>query len=123
MLTGERRLGLGFRSETIGFSDGQKGGRAWSVWTDSRGDRLFSELRGGPVGTGNRFMGTFLGGTGPYAGVSGEYEFEWQYVIRAEDGTIQGRSIGLRGRFRQEPPPSPHRGSSRGKDGHDHERG
>jgi len=122
LLTGEQRLGQGFRSETIGFSDSLEGGKAWSVWTDSRGDRIFSELQGGPVGTGNRFKGTFLGGTGPYAGMRGEYEFEWQYVVHEEDGTIQGRSKGFRGRFRQEPSPSPDRKSIRGKDGDDHER-
>ena len=107
LLTGEQWLGQGFRTESIGFSDSMKGGRAWSVWTDSRGDQIFSELKGEAVGTGHRFVGTFLGGTGPYAGMSGEYEFEWQYVVRGEEGTIQGRSVGLRGRFRQESSPSP----------------
>ncbi|MFA6148136.1 MAG: hypothetical protein WC899_08005 [bacterium] len=122
LLTGEQWLGKGFRSETIGFTDSLKGGSAWSVWTDNRGDRIFSELRGGPVGTGTRFKGTILGGTGAYAGMSGEYEFEWQYVVHEEDGTIQGRSKEFRGRFRQEPSPSPQGGSSRGRDGDDHGR-
>ena len=116
MFTGERRMGLGFRSETIGFSDSLEGGRAWSVWTDSRGDKVFSELRGGPVGAGMRFKGVFLGGTGPYAGVSGEYEFEWQYVIQEKGGTIQGRAVGMRGRFRQESTPPSDKRSSRGMD-------
>ena len=42
-------------------------GRA--VWTDARGDRVFSELRGEPVATGRRIVGTITGGTGRYAGV------------------------------------------------------
>ena len=117
LLTGEQWLGQGFRTESIGFSDSLKGGRAWSVWTDSRGDQIFSELKGEAVGTGHRFVGTFLGGTGPYAGMSGEYEFEWQYVIESEDGAIQGRVTGLRGRFRQNvPPASPKRNGSSGRD-------
>ena len=41
-------------------------GRA--VWTDERGDQVFSELKGEWVGTGNRIVGTFIGGTGRYAG-------------------------------------------------------
>jgi len=123
LLVGEQRLGQGFRSDVIGFSDSLKGGTAWSVWTDSRGDQIFGEFRGGRIGTGSRFTGTLLGGTGRYAGVTGEYEFEWQYVIDEEDGTIQGRITGLRGRFRQNAPlPSPERKGSRGEDGSAHGR-
>jgi len=123
VLTGERGLGQGFRSETIGLFDSLKGGTSWSVWTDSRGDQVYSEVRGGAVGTGNRFVGTLQGGTGIYAGATGEYEFEWQYVVRSEDGTIHGRTVGLRGRFRGDvPAPPPDRKSSRGKAGCDHGR-
>ena len=106
LLAGERRLGQGFRTEVIGYTDGRKGGTGWSVWTDSRGDQVFGEFRGGPIGTGSRFTGTLLGGTGRYAGVRGEYEFEWQYVVDAEDGTVQGRIVALRGRFRHDAPAS-----------------
>ena len=73
-------------------------GRA--VWTDERGDKVFSELKGEWVGTGNHIAGTFLGGTGRYAGATGEYEFQWQYVLTAEDGTVSGRTVGLKGRVR-----------------------
>lgn len=102
LLVGEQRLGEGFRSEFIGYSDTRKGGVGWCVWTDSRGDQLFSSIRGGPIGTASRFTGTFLGGTGRYAGVTGEYGFEWQYVVEAEDGVIQGRIVSLAGRFRRD---------------------
>jgi len=108
LLVGEQRLGQGFRAEMIGYSDSLKGGTGWCVWTDSRGDQVFGEFRGGRIGTGSRFTGTLLEGTGRYAGVTGEYEFEWQYVVDEEDGTIQGRITGLQGRFRRNaPPPSP----------------
>ena len=73
-------------------------GRA--VWTDERGDKVFSELKGEWVGTGNHIAGTFLGGTGRYAGATGEYEFQWQYVLAAEDGAVSGRTTGLKGRAR-----------------------
>ena len=54
------------------FDDGQTlqrrdAGRA--VQTDSRGDGVFSELRGEPVAAGRRVAGTITGGTGRYAGV------------------------------------------------------
>ncbi len=100
LIVGERRLGEGFRSEAIGFADNANGSVVWTVWTDSRGDRVYSELRGGPIGTGRRVSGTIIGGTGRYAGVTGDYVFEWQFVVSEADGTIQGRITGLRGRFR-----------------------
>ena len=104
LLSGEQRLGEGFRIDVIGSTDALKGATGWCVWTDTRGDQVFSELRGGPIGTGARFAGTLLGGTGRYAGVTGEYEFEWQFVIESEDGNLQGRITGLRGRFRRDVP-------------------
>ena len=118
LLVGERQLGQGFRVDLIASIDSLKGGTGWSVWTDTRGDQVFSEIRGGPIGTGARVMGTLLGGTGRYAGVAGEYEFDWQYVIESGEGNIQGRITGLRGRFRQNvPPASPKRNGFLGGDG------
>jgi hypothetical protein len=122
LIIGEQRLGRGFRIDIIGSSDSLKGATGWCVWTDTRGDQVFSEIRGVRIRTGARFTGTLLGGTGRFAGVTGEYEFEWQFVIDSEEGNIQGRITGLRGRFRQDAPSSsPHRKSSRGKDGSIHE--
>ena len=62
---------------------------------DERGDQVFSELRGEGTGTHNKIFGTFLGGTGRYSGAVGQYEFSWRFVLEAEDGTVQGESIGL----------------------------
>ena len=45
-------------------------------------------------------MGTFLGGTGRYAGVTGEYTFRWQTVVDSEDGDVSGRVVDLKGRVR-----------------------
>ena len=100
LLAGENTPGVGFRAEIVGFTDSQSGMVGRSVWTDERGDKVFSELKGEWVGTGNRIAGTFLGGTGRYAGATGEYEFQWQYVLTAEDGTVSGRTVGLKGRVR-----------------------
>jgi len=71
------------------------------VWTDEHGDRLFSRLKGEPLQTGKGLVGTITGGTGRYAGLEGEYSLTWQYVVPAEDGLIQGRSVGLQGRVRR----------------------
>ena len=100
LLGGESRIGVGFRAEVIGLSDDVQGLVGHAVWTDERGNQAFSTLKGQRVGKGNRITGTFTGGTGRYEGATGEYEFQWQYVIEAEEGTIQGRAIGLKGRYR-----------------------
>jgi hypothetical protein len=98
LLTGERGLGVGFQGEAIGFSDSLTGGTGQCVWTDERGDKVFSQLRGQPFGTGSQVVGTITGGTGRWDGLTGEYELRWQYVIESDDGTISGRAVGLKGR-------------------------
>ncbi len=103
LLGGPGRPGAGFRSEVIGLGDSAAGFVGRSVWTDERGDQVFSELKGEGTAAKNRLTGTFLGGTGRFAGIAGDYEFSWQYVLEAEDGSIQGRATGLKGRFRIDP--------------------
>jgi hypothetical protein len=98
LLTGERGLGVGFQGDVIGFSDSTAGGTGQCVWTDERGDKIFSQLRGQPLGTGAQVTGTITGGTGRWAGLTGEYELHWQYVIDGDDGTFNGRAVGLKGR-------------------------
>jgi hypothetical protein len=104
LLGGPGRPGAGFRSELIALGDSATGLAGRSVWTDEHGDRVFSELKGEGTAARNRLTGTFLGGTGRYAGIAGQYEFSWQYVLEAEDGSIQGRALGLKGRFRIDKP-------------------
>jgi len=62
LLTGDRGLGVGFRAEAIGFSDNLAGMQGRCVWTDERGDKVYSELKGESVGAGNLIEGTFLEG-------------------------------------------------------------
>ncbi|MBL8415054.1 MAG: hypothetical protein JNM42_11515 [Propionivibrio sp.] len=100
LLAGPGRPGVGFRSEAIALVDSETGLLGRSVWTDERGDQVFSELKGEGTAARNHIAGTFLGGTGRYAGATGSYEFSWQFVIEAEDGSIQGRAVGLKGRVR-----------------------
>jgi hypothetical protein len=63
------------------------------VWTDEHGDKVYSELKGEFVATGNHIVGTFLGGTGRYTGMTGEYSFQWKYIVESEDGTVSGRAV------------------------------
>ncbi len=100
VLTVSEGVSRGFRGEVIGFDDGATASIGRSVWTDERGDRIFATLRGETIGTGRRFAASITGGTGRYAGITGEYSLEWQYVVEADQGTIQGRTVGLKGRYR-----------------------
>jgi hypothetical protein len=97
LLTGENTPGVVFRGEFVGFTDTQSGMVGRAVWTDDRGDQVFSDLKGEWVGTGNRVVGTFLGGTGRFALATGEYEFQWRDVLTAEDGAVGDRTEHFKG--------------------------
>jgi len=100
LLAGPSRPGVGFRAEAVVLNDSTTGMVGRSVWTYERGDQVFSELRGEGTATGNRITGSIVGGTGRYAGATGTYEFSWRFVLETEDGTVQGQSVGLKGRVR-----------------------
>ena len=100
LLAGDGRPGVGFRSEVIGLTDSATGFHGRSVWTDERGDQVYSELTGEGTAAKNRIAGTILSGTGRYTGLTGSYEFSWQWVMDGEEGAVQGRAIDLRGRVR-----------------------
>ncbi len=93
-------LRRGFEGNAIFFDDGRGLGVGRAVWTDDRGDRIYSELKGEAAETGRRVSGTFTGGTGRYAELQGEYSMSWQYVVHAEDEVVQSRTADLKGRFR-----------------------
>jgi len=104
LLSGPSRPALGFRGEAITFADERTGLVGRAVWTDERGDEVFSELTAESLQPGTRIKGTFVGGTGRFAGATGEYEFGWQYLIESDDGGVQGHTTGLRGRVRVDAP-------------------
>ena len=100
VLTGSSRPDLGFRVEVITMNDTASGLIGRGVWTDERGDQVFSELKGEGTSAENKIVGTFVGGTGRYRGASGQYRFSWRFVIENEDGAVQGQSQGLQGQVR-----------------------
>lgn len=100
LLAGEGRPGVGFRADVIALVDSETGLSGRSVWTDERGDQVFSELNGEGTRDHNHIAGKILGGSGRYAGASGVYEFSWKFVIESDDGSIQGSAVGLKGRVR-----------------------
>jgi len=101
VLTSGEGLSRGFRGEAIGFDDGAAVSAGSAVWTDQRGDQIFSRLTGEALREGRRISGTVTGGTGRYAGLEGEYTLVWQYLVAGEGGgTVQGRAVDLKGRVR-----------------------
>ncbi len=104
ILSGAQRPAVGFRAEAIGFSDSRTGMEGRCVWTDEDGDKVFSQIKGQLVEGGNHIEGTFIGGTGRWVGITGEYSFQWQYVVDAADGAVSGRVVDLKGRARIAPP-------------------
>ena len=108
LLRGPGRPGVGFQSEVIGLTDSATGFQGRSVWTDEHGDQVFSELQGQGTAAKNQITGTILSGTGRYAGITGSYEFSWQWVMEGEDGAVHGRAADLKGRVQ----PGPAAGSS-----------
>ena len=98
LLIGNRGLGVGFRAQAIGFSDTLTGMQGRCIWTDEHGDQIYSQLQGEFLSTGNHIVGTFLGGTGRYAGVTGGYSFQWEYVVESDEGSVSGRAVNLTGR-------------------------
>jgi hypothetical protein len=103
LLAGPGRPGVGFQSEVIGLVDSATGFQGRSVWTDERGDQVYSELKGEGTAAKNHITGTVLSGTGRYAGATGSYEFSWQWVMEGEDGAIHGRAVDLKGRVKPGP--------------------
>jgi hypothetical protein len=99
LLGGKPGIGAGFQARAIAYADGTASSVGRAVWTDERGDRIFSELRGAPLAAGRHLFGTFTGGTGRWAGIEGEYRLEWTWVVETGD-SVQGRTVALRGRAR-----------------------
>jgi hypothetical protein len=99
MLYGSSRPALGFRSTAVVLNDSATGLLGRAVWTDNKGDQIYSELRAAAGPTANQIVGTFIGGSGRYQGATGSYEFSWRFLLQAEDGTVQGQSMDLRGKI------------------------
>jgi hypothetical protein len=113
LLAGPSRPAIGFRSEAVILNDSATGMVGRAVWTDEHGDQVYSELRGDGTATSNKILGTFVGGSGRYAGATGTYEFSWRFLLETEDGTVQGQSIGLAGRVHVVSPVTSEPGSHR----------
>jgi len=95
VLVDELGARTGFHGDAFSFDGGTGATTGRAVWTDTRGDRAFSMLHGDALQAGRHVAGTFTGGTGRYASLTGSYDMTWQYVVSGEDGVVQGRTTDL----------------------------
>ena len=89
-----------FRGQVITYDDGSGAVLGRVTWIDHNNDMIYSTLKGDMNDARRRVTATITGGTGAYAGITGDYSFEWQYVLSGEQNSVQGRAVNLRGRFR-----------------------
>ena len=97
LLSGAQRPKAGFKAEVIGLIDSDSGMQGHAVWTDERGEKVYSVLHSEAAGPGSLITGQFIGGTGRYQGVTGEYSFKWQRLTETGDGEVSGRVTDLKG--------------------------
>ena len=95
VLAGPSRPAVGFRADALVLNDTATGTIGRAVWTDNRGDQVFSEQKGQGTSTGSHFVGTFIGGTGRYSEAVGSYEFSWRFVLETEDGPVAEKRPGI----------------------------
>ena len=100
-------------SRCVGLSDSETGSTARCVWRHPGGDEIYSVLSGRLLDRGgSAARGRFVGGTGRYAGIEGEYSFtSWSSLqvsrgertreyLERDAPTIQAFTDNLRGTWR-----------------------
>jgi len=100
-------------AEILGLLDSEAGCTARCTWTDSDGDRIFSEIRGDLIGRGGRGKGEITEGTGKFAGATGSYSFTWASVIAENETRVDANTNDLSGTLRIPARPETHRGKER----------
>jgi hypothetical protein len=64
--------------------DSATGGTARCRWRHPSGDEIWSEIEGGLFAKGTPVTGRFVGGTGRYSGISGEFRFDGWFALYIE---------------------------------------
>jgi hypothetical protein len=71
------------------------------VYTDSDGDKVFQTYKGtgGKLGEYTEGVGTFVGGTGKYTGITGDRKWTYTELPSAAEGTFQG-IVKIKGKYK-----------------------
>ncbi len=93
-------LARGFRAACVGMQDQSTGGAGRCVWKDRFDDEIWSEIESRSTGSSRSSHGKFVGGTGKFEGIEGEFTFDWVYMTPAnEEGVVRGYSTRVSGRW------------------------
>ena len=84
----------------LGMVDTDSGGQGRCVWALDGGERIFSTLNGALVPAGaesGTAQGVFVGGTGRFKTITGQYEFDWVAQPVAEAGGFRMQTVRMSG--------------------------
>ena len=90
-----------FWAKWIGLWDEQTGGTIRCVWDDMRGNKIYVVLSGTRMKEGATLTGEFVGGTGPFEGIQGNFIFTWTTVsFETGDHVAAGYAKDIKGTYR-----------------------
>ena len=90
-----------FWATWVGLWDTDTGGVVRCVWRDLHGHRIFGVLSGTRLKEGAVLSGEFVGGTGPFEGIQGDFRFTWTLVsYDTGDDVLSGYATDIHGTYR-----------------------
>ena len=91
-------------SECIGLADSTTGVVGRCVWKDLDGPEIYLTIQSDKLQQGSQVNGTIVGGSGKFAGISGDLSFNWSSVITQTDAdgsvNVTGQTRNLGGSYR-----------------------
>ncbi|HZV82195.1 MAG TPA: hypothetical protein VFF53_08515 [Geobacteraceae bacterium] len=93
-----------FWAECVGLADSVTGLVGRCVWKDLTGPEVYLTIQSDQLEQGSQVTGTIVGGSGRFAGISGDLSFNWSSVIvmKDADGTVSvnGETKNIDGHYR-----------------------
>jgi len=90
-------------SECIGLADSVTGLVGRCVWKDLAGPEIYLTIQSDRLQQGSQVNGTIVGGSGKFAGISGELSFNWSSVTTLTEAegvvSVTGQTKNLGGRY------------------------
>ena len=89
-----------FWAKWVGLWDTQTGGTARCVWKDGTGQKIFIVINGSQLEKGSVFTGEFVGGTGAFKGIQGNFSLCWTSLsLNTGDHVISGYTKNIKGSY------------------------
>ncbi len=92
-----------FWAECVGLADSVTGLVGRCVWKDLAGPEVYLAIQSDRLEQGSRVTGTIVGGTGRFAGISGDLSFNWSSVTTQTDAegveTMTGQTKNIAGSY------------------------